>query len=535
VFGDALLVNAAWPDILRLRDERDHFVVLILPEASADIIPAGTRKTMSGHTLSILKKTLLAMACGIIGSLVTLILVVVFILENRPDLKVWHTAHLDGQYTAASPVANLEEYLALESRLFQQMEQQVLDRITPADRVALNRYHRGSLTDPARWDINWNRTFEMDAARPAAGVLLLHGMSDSPYSLRALGQRLNAKGAWVLGLRLPGHGTVPSGLVRLKWEDMAAAVRLAVRHISDRVGDKPVFLVGYSTGAALAVGYALDQFNDGTLPPVEKMVLISPAMGVSRLAALSVWQARLGRWLGLEKLAWNSILPEYNTYKYSSFAINAGDQVHRLAANIRTGLNAAHKSEALSRFPPVLTFQSVVDATVSASAVFTGLYHYLDSPDNELVVFDINRQTGVSGLLGTDPLSRIQDLRKAADSNYAFSLLTNEDPASRRVVVHSSDGDAPDPSDEPLPWLWPKGVHSLSHIALPFPADDPLYGVADSPVKTGIRLSKITLRGEKGVVNIPAAEVLRLRWNPFYPYLEQRVLSFLWPRANAGN
>ena len=422
----------------------------------------------------------------------------------------------------------------MESRLFQQMEQRVLDRIAPADRVALNRYHRGSLTDPARWDINWNRTFELDSARPAAGVLLLHGMSDSPYSLRALGQRLNAQGAWVLGLRMPGHGTVPSGLVRLKWEDMAAAVRLAVRHISDRVGDRPVFLVGYSTGAALAVGYALDQLNDPSLPPVEKMVLLSPAMGVSRLAALSVWQARLGRWLGLEKLAWNSIQPEYNTYKYSSFAINAGDQVHRLAASIRTGLDAALQSGDLPRFPSVLCFQSAVDATVSTPAVITGLFNYLDRPDHELVVFDINRQTGIAGLLAADPLSRIRELRRAADSGYGFSLLTNENPESRRVVVHRRDGDAQESSTEALRWSWPQGVHSLSHIALPFPVDDPLYGVADSPVRTGIRLSKITLRGERGVVNIPAAEILRLRWNPFYPYLEQRVLAFLGPRADSG-
>jgi len=29
------------------------------------------------------------------------------------------------------------------------------------------------------------------------------------------------------------------------------------------------------------------------------------------------------------------------------------------------------------------------------------------------------------------------------------------------------------------------------------------------------------------VINIPASEMLRLKWNPFYPYLEQRVLTFL--------
>ena len=373
------------------------------------------------RTKTILKKLLLALLCGALGGVFTLILVVVLLLDNRPDLKVWHEAELDAEYTADSPVADLKAYRVLEERLFQQLEQQVLDRVPPEDRGVLNRYHRGSLTDPARWDINWNRTFELESAAPAAGVLLLHGMSDSPYSLRALGQRLNAGGAWVLGLRLPGHGTAPSGLIRLEWEDLAAAVRLAMRHLGDRVGDKPLFLVGYSTGGALAVEYALEQLDDDTLPPVEKMVLISPAMGVSRLAAFSVWQARLGRWLGLDKLAWNSIQPEYNTYKYSSFAINAGDQVHRLSAAIRTRLISAHKSVDLNRFPPVLTFQSVVDATVSTPAVITGLYNYLVKPGNELVVFDINRQTGVTGLLTVDPLNRIKNLQSSGNMAYGFS------------------------------------------------------------------------------------------------------------------
>jgi hypothetical protein len=78
-----------------------------------------------------------------------------------------------------------------------------------------------------------------------------------------------------------------------------------------------------------------------------------------------------------------------------------------------------------------------------------------------------------------------------------------------------------------LAWQWPAGVHSLSHIALPFPVDDPLYGVSDDVASPGIALSKITLHGERGVINIPAPEMLRLKYNPFYPYLEQRVLTFL--------
>ncbi len=476
---------------------------------------------------AILKKIFMALLYAAAGGFVTLILVTVLLLESRPDLKPWHEVHLDAEYTADSPVSNWKEYLALENRLFQQLNRLVMDHVPPADRGPIQRYHHGSLSDPSRWENNWNRSFELVPADLAAGVLLLHGMSDSPYSLRVLGRRLQDEGAWVLGLRLPGHGTIPSGLVRLKWEDMAAAVRVAMWQLKDRVGDAPIFLVGYSTGGALAVEYALAALDDAELPQVVKMVLISPAMGVTRLAGLSVWQARLGRWLGLPKLAWNSILLEYNPFKYSSFAINAGDQVFRLSGAVQRRLDSAFAAGNLGRFPPVLTFQSLVDATVSTPAVFSRLYNRLSNPANELVVFDINRQTGIDELLKVDPMAAIQAWTGDAKSRFALYLVSNQHPSSNHVAVRRSVGGLPVESPEPLAWQWPDGVHSLSHVALPFPFDDPLYGASDAVASPGIALSKITLRGEKGLINIPAAEMLRLKWNPFYPYLEQRVLTFL--------
>jgi predicted alpha/beta-fold hydrolase len=117
-----------------------------------------------------------------------------------------------------------------------------------------SRYSSGGRPDPTAFAENWNRSYTLPAATPRAAVLMLHGLSDSPYSLRALALQLNQQGCWVEGLRLPGHGTAPSGLTTVTWEDWAAAVRLAVRDLRQRVGpDVPVYITGYSTGAALAV------------------------------------------------------------------------------------------------------------------------------------------------------------------------------------------------------------------------------------------------------------------------------------------
>ena len=85
-----------------------------------------------------------------------------------------------------------------------------------------NRYVAGSRSDPDEWTTNWNMTFVLEPrGAPTGGVLLLHGLTDSPYSLRSLAEVLAGDGRRVVGLRLPGHGTAPSGLLQFELEDLA--------------------------------------------------------------------------------------------------------------------------------------------------------------------------------------------------------------------------------------------------------------------------------------------------------------------------
>ena len=70
-------------------------------------------------------------------------------------------------------------------------------------------------------------------------------------------------------------------------------------------------------------------------------------------------------------------------------------------------------------------------------------------------------------------------------------------------------------------------MFSLSHIALPFPADDPLYG-SNPPVEDeSLHLGDIPIRGERDMNKIPGEWLLRMRYNPFYDVLETRVLEWL--------
>ena len=83
------------------------------------------------------------------------------------------------------------------------------------------------------------------------------------------------------------------------------------------------------------------------------------------------------------------------------------------------------------------------------------------------------------------------------------------------------------PTDSPIGLSWPEGLYSLAHVALPFPPTDAVYGGLPDNKSPGIHLGDVALRGERGVLEVPASEMLRLRWNPFYPYVEARTLQFL--------
>ena len=165
----------------------------------------------------LVRETLRILGYGTLGMALGLVAAFVLYLDSRPDLQVWHLAELDEEFTVDGEIADFEAYLALEDRLFRQLDEQVYAAMPIDQGTSIDRYSRGSLSDPRRWSTNWNRSFVLPAASPKAAVLLLHGMSDSPYSLRDLGQRLHEAGAYVVGLRMPGHGTAPSGLVELRW------------------------------------------------------------------------------------------------------------------------------------------------------------------------------------------------------------------------------------------------------------------------------------------------------------------------------
>ncbi len=453
--------------------------------------------------------------------------------SSGPPQKAWHTERLTEEFTADmldTGVSDFSDYLALEDRLFQQLHDKVYAKAETGPEHALNRYSEGSAADPNRASHNWNRSFEFVVERPVGGVLLLHGMSDSPYSLRALGHRLHREGYHVIGLRLPGHGTAPSGLRFATWQDMAAAAGLAIRHLVTSVGHRPLHIVGYSTGAALAVDAALGAVEQPHDRMPASLVLISPAIRVHSVAALAGFKDTLATLPGLDQWAYLTVMDEFDPFKYNSFATNAGAQVHQVTLDVDRRVQTLSADQAAAgKFPPILVVKSAVDATVSTDAVVDNLLGRLSDRRNALILFDINRNAAIkSSLLISDPGPLTNRLIDDADLPFAVTFVTNQSPDSIEVVArHKAPNTAEMGEPEPLDLVWPRAVVSLSHVALPIPPDDPLYGLEPPVEKQFVYLGNLAIKGERGLLKVSPEWLLRLRFNPFYAYLEDRVVEWL--------
>ncbi len=453
--------------------------------------------------------------------------------RRLPDLQAWHR-YVPADATASDlESASFADYLRREEALFADVRARV-ESTSPGPAAAqANRYDTRSRSHPSRLGWDANRTYEIvPAGAIAGGAVLVHGLTDSPYSMRAVGETLKASGYYGVALRMPGHGTVPAGLTTVVWEDWLAAVRVGVRHVRERIGpDKPIVLVGYSNGGALVLKYALDQVERGEGLRATRLVLISPMIGVPKFA----WMARVISFLGpvpyFEKARWLDVLPEYNPFKYVSFPANGGLQSWRLSSEVQAQILRLGSAGRLKDLPPVLTFQSLVDATVSTAAVVHALFDQLAGNGSELVLFDINRLSGMEPFIqpaAATVLSRLTDL---SPRRYGRSLVTNADRGSIQVVERSILADKTEIVTRPLGLAWEPEMFSLSHIALPFPPDDVVYGrypSASSP--DVVRLGTLSPRGERAVLTVPVETLMRVSSNPFFTYLAERLTAWTDPR-----
>lgn len=466
----------------------------------------------------------------LLGAFVLFLGLRIYETERGPDLELWHTYTPDELDRDELDAADWMAYLAAEDEVLADIEINVGGELPADERIAANRYFPGSPVHPARFATNWNRSYILEPVGEARGAaVLLHGLTDSPYSLRSLARLYQDRGFVAVVIRLPAHGTVPGALTEVEWEDWLAAARLALREARRRLGsDRPLHLVGYSNGGALAVKLALDALDDERLPRAEQIVLISPMIGITAFARFAGLAALPAFLPAFAKAAWLSVLPEFNPFKYNSFPVNGAHQAHRLTRDLQQQIATRSRSGQLNGLPPILTFQSVADSTVNTQALVSSLYDKLPANGSELVLFDINRAASLSPLLRRGADERLARLLPPPPRSYRTTMITNADYRSADMIARATAPGTTGERDQPLALTYPSDIFSLSHVALPFPPSDPLYGFEpDQNEDFGIRLGTVAARGELGVLIISLDTLMRINANPFFPDLRRRVADVI--------
>jgi len=474
----------------------------------------------------VLKKTLKILGLTLAAAAIALLAIRIYNIQQSPPLGPWHTYVPDEWHADTLDRSNWRQYLAKEERLFALVRQNVNAKLSQDEKVESNRYFEGARVNPGHFAHDWNRSYVLTpAGDPLGAVVLLHGLTDSPYSLRHIAAHYQSVGYVVVAIRLPGHGTVPASLTDTAWQDWAAATRLAVREARRRVpAPKPLHMVGFSNGGALALMYALDALGNAELARPDRLVLISPMIGITRFARFAGLAGLPAILPAFAKAAWLSIVPEFNPFKYNSFPINAARQSYELTQALQTELAARQQDGSLARLAPVISFHSVLDFTVSTRALINALYARLPQNGSELVLFDLNRATKLGPLFRRGVEWTMAGTLPGERRNYRLTVITNASSTSSDMIERVTEAGTTEVVDRPIGMRYPREIYSLSHVALPFPPNDALYGQhPDNIEEFGISLGAMSMRGEVGAFVIGIDSLARLTSNPFYAYMLGRI------------
>jgi esterase/lipase len=205
------------------------------------------------------------------------------------------------------------------------------------------------------------------------GILLTHGLSDSPYFMRHLATFFQECGFRVLAILLPGHGTQPGDLLDVTWQEWDKAIAYGTDKLASEVDE--VYLGGYSAGGALSI---LQSLRDNR---VRGLYLFAPALQITQHAAYAKLH-KLISWL-LPRRKWVYIKPDNDLYKYESFAKNTAAQMYALTRTLQKKL---HKQVL---HIPIFAVTSEDDKTVYTEATIEFMSKQ-PHPLNRLLLYTTN-------------------------------------------------------------------------------------------------------------------------------------------------
>lgn len=410
--------------------------------------------------------------------------------------------------------SDIESYLADEKDFLEKIYREV----EIEKKGSYNRYIRGSKSSPyGHLEKDVNLSFELIPKNPKGGILMLHGLTGSPYSMRDMAKIFYEKGYYVLALRYPYHGTYPGELLNLNWKDFSKTAKFGAKIVKDKIQgikNSKFYMLGFSTGATATLQYITHDINeDNKLPKPDGVFWLSPAMGIDPLAKYVFLDILVSKIPGLNKFAWIDIYPEYDMAKYNSFDKNSVAQVYTLIKESRRNLSELSKSEK-AELPPIYSYTSIQDATVDSEELFKVLEE-IRNKKNELTIFDVNRKYSdlyESKIQKMDFKKEIEESKVIGDIIVVSNMVNKTEKVE---LTKYSNGQKINMNND-LDFRWSNNTFSLAHISLPISPENPLYGKETF-------LGGGNIKGENGTAVIPSDVLVRLRYNDFFNYVEKSI------------
>lgn len=234
--------------------------------------------------------------------------------------------------------------------------------------------NRVFLTQNRTKELKFNTPFELPAklnsgSENSKGILLVHGLGDSPYYFSDIAQTLNKQGFLVRVLLLPGHGSRPADLLSITSDAWVRLVDIQINALKAQVDN--VYLGGFSTGANIVTSVAL---SDNA---IKGLILFSPAFKAkTKLARLSPLLPLYKPWPWLKS-------PNYmkNIARYSPVPSNAFAQYYYTSRDVQ------NKLEKKIFTKPVFMALSEADSVVDVLAVAKYFSQNFTHKNSKLVWF----------------------------------------------------------------------------------------------------------------------------------------------------
>ena len=204
------------------------------------------------------------------------------------------------------------------------------------------------------------------------GVLLIHGFTGSPGTMKVIGEALSREGYTVSGILLPGHGTHITEMEKATWADWLREARDKAHELSQKC-DK-IFVCGLSMGGLLSLILASELPVDGVITIAAAMELTDP------LAKLAWLFGAFVRYRGSGRRD-----PDEHPYKIS-YGVAPVRKVPDLIKLQKVSKQSLDKIKC-----PLLVFRAMQDKTVTQNAadiIFNGAYNaksraIIDLPTSE--------------------------------------------------------------------------------------------------------------------------------------------------------